>query len=85
MYVQDELNSLFSQSDIQRLGLKVYTTLNPEMQDFAQQELINGIEKLNFRDANNGAVVQIDPKTGSIHVMVGSVGWELENVNGRIR
>ena len=84
LYVQDELNSLFSEADIQRLGLKVYTTLNPKIQDFAQAELTNGVEKLNYRNANNAAVVQINPKTGAIYAMVGSVGWGKENVNGRI-
>ena len=84
LFVQNELNSIFSESDIQKLGLKVYTTLDPKMQNLAQTELTNGVEKLKYRNANNGAVVQLDSKTGAIKVMVGSVGWDKEEVNGRI-
>jgi len=84
LFVQNELNAIFSESDIQKLGLKVYTTLDPEMQDLAQTQLTNGVAKLNYRNANNGAVVQLNPKTGAINVMVGSVGWDMEKVNGRI-
>ena len=84
LYVQDELSTLFSEQDVQKLGLKIYTTLDPVMQDFAQAELIKGIEKLIYRDANNSALVQLDPKTGAIKAMVGSVGWDKEGVDGRI-
>jgi 1A family penicillin-binding protein len=84
LYVQDELMMLFEENDIQKLGLKIYTTLNPEMQDFAQTTLTEGVAKLNYRNANNGSVVQIDPKTGAIYTMVGSVGWNIQDVDGRI-
>jgi len=84
LYVQDELDNIFTENDIQRAGLKIYTTIKPEMQDLAQSTLVEKLGLLTWRNANNGAVVQLDVRSGAILTMVGSTGWDEDTVDGRI-
>jgi len=75
MYVKKYLEDKYGEDFLKEKGLKVYTTLDWDLQDYAEQ-VITAADKTNKTfDANNAASVVIDPKTGEILSLVGSKGF----------
>ena len=72
MYVKQYLEDKYGEEFLQQKGLKVYTTLDWDLQDYAQK-VIKEADATNTQfDANNTALVVIDPKTGEILSLIGS-------------
>jgi len=72
MYVKQYLENKYGIDFLQQKGLKVYTTLDWDLQDYSEQ-VIQDADKTNMQfDAHNAAVVVIDPKTGEILSLIGS-------------
>jgi 1A family penicillin-binding protein len=73
LWVQDYLASKYGEKTLEEGGLKVYTTLDPRLQEIAEKAVKDGVEKSSKKyNADNAALVAIDPKTGQILAMVGS-------------
>ena len=73
LWVQDYLANKFGEKTLEQGGLKIYTTLDPRLQEIAETAVKNGVEKNSKKyNANNAGLVAIDPKTGQILAMVGS-------------
>ncbi|MFA5991114.1 MAG: PBP1A family penicillin-binding protein [Candidatus Doudnabacteria bacterium] len=80
LWVQDYLANKFGEKTLEEGGLKIYTTLDPRLQDIAETAVKNGVEKSSKKyNANNAALVAIDPKTGQILAMVGSKDYFAES------
>src|SRR3989344_2836369 len=72
MYVKQYLENKYGEEFLKEKGLKVYTTLDWDLQDYAQQ-VVKSADKTNVQfDANNTAMVVIDPDTGQILSLIGS-------------
>lgn len=72
MYVQDYLAQKYGELTLEQGGLKVHTTLDPELQKVAEEAVKSGVDRFSKRyNANNAALVAVDPKTGQILAMVG--------------
>ena len=56
-------------------GLKIYTTLDFDLQTIAEESVAEGVANAISYDAHNGSLVAINPKTGEIIAMVGSKNW----------
>jgi len=56
-------------------GVKIYTTLDWEMQKRAEKEAKEGAERNKSFNAHNAALVAINPKNGELLAMVGSADW----------
>lgn len=65
-------------------GLRIYTTLNTDYQRIAEEEVKAGIEALAGQNATNGAIVAIEPATGHILAMVGSVDFYDDVIGGQV-
>jgi len=74
-YVQDYLFEKYGQDSLEKNGLKVYTSLDWDIQQAAEKAIANAIERNKKYNAYNTALVAIDPKTGEIKAMVGSANW----------
>jgi len=73
MYIKEYLEEKYGKDYMEKAGLKVYTTLDWDLQQIAEEAVKNGAEKNGKRfNAQNAALVAIDPKTGQILSMVGS-------------
>ncbi len=72
-YVLDELKKKFSNQKIREGGLNIYTTLDLDLQKQAET-IINHWGSINEKkyQANNAALVAINPNKGEILTMVGS-------------
>lgn len=78
-YVQDYLADKYGEQTLQEGGLKVYTTLDPKLQEIAEKAVADGAAKNVKFNGHNAALVAMDPKTGQILAMVGSKDYFGEN------
>jgi 1A family penicillin-binding protein len=85
MYIRDMLINKYGEQMVEQGGLKIYTTLDLYKQQ-AAEEAVDTITK-NYPkkyNANNAALVAIDPKTGQVLAMVGSRDYFDDSINGQI-
>lgn len=78
MYVRELLEQSLGAEALYKGGLQVYTTLDLDMQHLAEQAARDGLEQLQDRKATNAALVAMDPFTGDVLAMVGSVDFYRE-------
>jgi 1A family penicillin-binding protein len=84
-YVLDELRQQYGDDLVEQGGLTVKTTLDLNDENIAETAIQNHISALSGHNVTNGALVSLNPKTGDILAMVGSVdynapGWGNVNV-----
>jgi 1A family penicillin-binding protein len=77
-YVKQQIEREYGQSFLETKGLKVYTTLDWDLQRAAEKEVKEGTERNNAYGAYNGSLVAINPKNGEILAMVGSADPEAD-------
>ena len=82
-FIRMQLEAQFDPQTIYRSGFKVYTTLDPDLQNYAQNAVKAQVEKLADNDATDGALVAIRPATGEILAMVGSADFSMKQFPGR--
>ena len=75
MYVKDLLAQKYGEDRLQQGGLVVTTSLDLDKQKIAEDDLTNSKDNLKASGASNAALVSMDPKTGEILAMVGSVDY----------
>jgi len=76
LWVQDYLAQKFGEKTLEEGGLKVYTTLDPRLQNIAEEAVKTGAEKnITKYGANNAALVAVDPRNGQVLAMVGSKNY----------
>jgi 1A family penicillin-binding protein len=80
-FVKEEVAKELSTDNLSNSGIKVYTSLDPEKQDIAEEQVKIWLKKLSYKGATNSAVVIADPESNEILAMVGGVNWETSKVN----
>lgn len=71
--VRDRLVEKYGEAAVESGGMRVVTTLDPNIQKIAEEEITAGSAKNEKKyGADNAALVAIDPKTGQVLAMVGS-------------
>lgn len=83
-YIRFLLEAQFDPQTIYRSGFSVYTTLDPGLQDVAERIVAEHVASLADRNAQNGALVAMRPRTGEILAMVGSADFFDENIDGQV-
>ncbi|MFN2226299.1 MAG: penicillin-binding protein, partial [Anaerolineae bacterium] len=86
VYVRKQLEDMYSPEVLYRGGLKVYTTVDLEIQRVAEEEARAHIAKLQEEkyDVSNAAVVTMRTRTGEILAMVGSLDYWNEEIDGNV-
>lgn len=74
-YVRALLDELYTPEVVNRGGLRVFTTIDLTFQELAQRSATAQIEALRNDNARNAALVAINPRTGEILAMLGSVDF----------
>jgi 1A family penicillin-binding protein len=82
MSVKDQLVEKYGQQQVDQGGLRVYTTLDLEIQEMAQAAVATEVAKLEKQKVSNGAVLVTNPKTGEILAMVGSKDYFATDIDG---
>jgi len=75
IYIKSYLENKYGKDFLNTAGLKVYTTLDADLQEKAEEIIKNGVDRLKIYDVYNGALVSINAKTGDVLAMVGSKDW----------
>jgi penicillin-binding protein 1C len=83
-YIREQLEGLYDPQTIYRSGFTVHTTLDPEIQDLAQEAVRTHVAELAEHRASNGALVALRPSTGEILAMVGSADFFNEDIDGQV-
>ena len=78
LYVKQQLLKKYGQDFLNENGLKVYTTLDWELQKKAEKIVAERVKINRNYNAYNAALVAINPKNGEILSMVGSADWFAE-------
>jgi penicillin-binding protein 1A len=76
-YVQQDLISRYGVATVRQGGLKVYTTIQPELQEAARQAIIDH----GYTSDPAAAVVSVDPSNGNIVAMASSGTYDQSNFN----
>lgn len=84
MYVKDQLVEKYGQQKVDQGGLRVHTTLDLDIQEFAQTAVASEVAKLQKEKVSNGAVLVTSPKTGEILAMVGSKDYFSKDIDGNV-
>ncbi len=83
-YVREQLEKMYGEDVLRRGGLRIYTTLDYDMQGRAEDDVSAYAEKLPGFGASNAAMVAIEPSSGEIKVMVGSVDYFDKENDGEV-
>lgn len=84
LYVKEKLVDKYGEKFVMEGGLKVYTTLDMNLQKIAEAAVVAGVDRNKQYDANNAALVAIDPKTGQILAMQGSKDYFDKDNDGNV-
>lgn len=84
LYVRQQLEELFRQQGLEKAGLKITTSLNPQLQDLAEQVVSEQVATLVARNVSNGALVALEPDTGQILALVGSADFDNVEIDGQV-
>lgn len=72
-YVLDQLHGRFSQAEMRKQGLRVFTNLDPQVQELGEKTLALGISKAP-KGLTQGALVCVQVKDCAVLAIVGGVG-----------
>jgi 1A family penicillin-binding protein len=84
MYVKDLLVQKYGTKMVEQGGLRVYTSLDLDIQEMAQEKVAQEIEKLVQMRISNGAALITNPQTGEILAMVGSKNYYDRESDGNV-
>lgn len=74
-YAKNLLENYYGIKTVEEGGLKVKTTLDNKIQEETEKILKEELEKINYLNVTNGAILVTRPSTGEILAMVGSVDY----------
>ncbi|MCY4437648.1 MAG: PBP1A family penicillin-binding protein [Chloroflexi bacterium] len=83
-FVRDQLAELYGAERVRQGGLHVYTTLDLNLQNIAEEVAREHIASLEGFNVSNAAVVSIRPKSGEILTLVGSLDFHDEDIDGQV-
>ena len=83
-YVRTLLEERYGPDTLFRGGLHVTTTLDLELQALAERVAREHITRLAAHDASNAALIALDPKTGEVLAMLGSVDYGDRSIDGQV-
>lgn len=84
LWIKEQLADKYGDKMVEQGGLRVYTTLDLDIQDIAQQAVATEVGKLKKQDVGNGAVMVTRPSTGEILAMVGSKDYFATDEDGKV-
>ncbi|HLC49736.1 MAG TPA: PBP1A family penicillin-binding protein [Candidatus Andersenbacteria bacterium] len=75
LMVKEEVDRMYGEENVIRMGMKVTTTLDVNWQQYAEETLKTHVVSLRSGNVGNGAAVILDPQNGNLRALVGSVDW----------
>jgi len=82
-YVKEKLIEKYGLKKVTEGGLKVWTTLDLDLQNYTQEQVVNEVGKLNKYNVTNGAALVTESRSGQILAMVGSKDYFANDIEGK--
>jgi 1A family penicillin-binding protein len=84
LWVKEQLAEKYGDAVVDKGGLRVTTTLDLDLQDYAQNAVTTEVGKLKKQKVGNGAALVTRPRTGEILAMVGSKDYNATDEDGKV-
>lgn len=84
LWIKEQLAEKYGEALVEKGGLRVTTTLDLPLQEFAQEAVASEVAKLKKQKVGNGAAIITRPATGEILAMVGSKDYFAEDEDGKV-
>ena len=84
VYVRNLLDRQLGAEALEQGGLRVYTSLDLDMQHIAEDIVRRHVASLADHDVSNAGLVALEPTTGQILAMVGSADYFDEDIDGAV-
>ncbi|MFV1916927.1 MAG: transglycosylase domain-containing protein [Patescibacteria group bacterium] len=85
LWVKEQLAEEYGDAVVEQGGLRVTTTLDLDLQEFAQETVATEVAELKEYDVGNGAALVTKPGSGEILAMVGSKDYFAEDEGGKVK
>ncbi len=79
-----QAETLLGAQSIYRGGLRIFTTIDPTAQELATSTVQAARTNIQAAGANNAAMVVLEPTTGEVLALVGSVDFNDEAISGQV-
>jgi 1A family penicillin-binding protein len=83
LMVRNELIKKYGEDRLAHSGFRVRTTLDRNLQTYAEDSVARHVQTLQSDNVSNGAAVVMNPKTGDVLALVGSANW-YDETNGKV-
>ncbi len=83
-YLREQLEDTYGSKTLEQDGLKIISTLDYNIQLKAEKAISDNIDKVKKHGGDNAALAAVDPKTGEILAMVGSVDYFNTKAQGNV-
>ena len=84
VYIRDLIEREYGTDLLYYGGIEIHTTIDLDMLEVAQRMAREHLSTLREFDANNAALVAIDPKTAEVLVMMGSLNYWDPEIDGQV-
>ena len=84
MAIREYLEKRYGKQELEEAGMRVITTIDMEAQRRAETVVREGVERNARYNAENAALVAIDPRTAQVLAMVGSVDYFSREIDGNV-
>ena len=84
LWIKEQLVDKYGEKLVEQGGLRVTTTLDLDLQEFAQSAVATEVAKLKKQKVGNGAAIVTHPATGEILAMVGSKDYFATDEDGKV-
>ncbi len=84
LWVKEQLAEKYGEQLVEKGGLRVTTTLDLELQEYAQDTVATEVARLKKSKVGNGAALVTRPKSGEILAMVGSKDYFATDEDGKV-
>jgi penicillin-binding protein 1C len=83
LYIKQQIIDMYGENSLDISGYRVFTTLDPAIQDLSEAAVSRQVSKLQKNNVSNGVAVVMNPKTGGLLAMVGSADWNNDAIDGK--
>ncbi|MGD8744022.1 MAG: transglycosylase domain-containing protein [Candidatus Woesebacteria bacterium] len=84
LWVKEVLAEKYGDAVVEQGGLRVTTTLDLELQEFAETAVATEVAELKDSNVGNGAAIVTRPASGEVLAMVGSKNYFAEDEDGKV-
>ncbi len=84
LWIKEQLAASYGERVVEQGGLRVKTTLDLDLQQYAQEVVATEVGKLTKQKVGNGAAIVTRPGTGEILAMVGSKDYNATDEDGKV-